>query len=99
VKIVGNNGAPAEIPETVIDSLRHAVDHEIHLRPHPYLLSGQKVFVHSGPFRGFAGILLKNRGQLRVVVSLEIIGRSFVIDITAADIEPLFPLKASGLVQ
>jgi hypothetical protein len=56
-------------------------------QPHPFLTVGRRVHVKSGPFEGRQGILLRRKGKLRLVLSIELIMRSVVIDVDIADVE------------
>jgi len=56
--------------------------------PHPYLTVGRRVRILGGPLQGLEGILLRKKGNLRVVLSIDLIMRSIVVDVDMADVEP-----------
>jgi NADH:ubiquinone oxidoreductase subunit K len=43
----------------------------------------------NGPFKGRQGVLLRRKGSLRLVLSIDLIMRAVVIDVDAADVEPI----------
>jgi transcription antitermination factor NusG len=89
VRLVGFGGTPAELPTEDVEALQLGLARGIHAEPHPYLTLGRRVRLTSGPLGGMHGILLRRKGNFRVVVSLELIQRSVVVDVDVADIEPL----------
>jgi len=42
----------------------------------------------SGPLEGLHGILLRKKGKLRLVVSVDLIMRSISIDVDESEVEP-----------
>ena len=67
--------------------------------PHPYLVVGERVRIKQGPLADFEGVLLRKKGTLRVVISLEMIMKSIAIEVDVTDVEPIgtklnLPLRA-----
>lgn len=89
VRLVGFGGTPAELPTEDVEALQLGLARGLHIEPHPYLTEGRRVRLTSGPLDGMQGILLRRKGNFRVVVSLELIQRSVVVDVDVADVEPL----------
>jgi transcription antitermination factor NusG len=87
--LVGFGGIPTALPEGEIEMLRTTLGSGVRAEPHPFLTVGRRVRMKCGPFEGRQGILLRRRGNLRLVLSLDLIKRSVVIDVEAADVEPL----------
>jgi transcription antitermination factor NusG len=86
--IVGNRRESAEIAETYIESLREGL--RLHkIQPHPYLTVGDRVRIINGPMTGQEGVLVRQKNDYRVVLTLELIMRSVAVEIDAADLEPL----------
>jgi hypothetical protein len=77
------------LPEGEIDNLRTSLGSGVRAEPHPFLTVGRRVRLKRGPFEGRQGILLRKKGNLRLVLSLDLIMRSVVIDVEADDVEPL----------
>ncbi len=88
VNLVGFSGRPTPLPEGEIDALRRGLTHRP-AQPHPYLAVGRRVRIKSGPFEGMEGILKRIKDNLRLVISLDLIMRSIVLDVDSADVEPL----------
>ncbi len=93
VRLVGFNGLPSALPDDEMEALRNGIVHAIHAEPHTYLTVGQRVRITGGPLTGLEGILLRKRANLRVVVSLDLIHRSFVVNVDCADVRPIPLLK------
>lgn len=87
-RIVGFAGVPTPLPDTDIESLRSGLGHA-RMEPHPYLKVGRRVRIKSGPFMGMEGILKRKKDNLRLVLSLDLIMRSVVLDIDGAEVEPV----------
>ena len=89
VSLVTFHGQPAAIPDSQIESLRALSSTDVQMRPHPYLSVGRRVRVTHGPFAGAEGILLRNKGRLRFVLSLELLARSVALEVDASDVSPV----------
>jgi transcription antitermination factor NusG len=57
------------------------------IEPHTYLESGEEVHIKSGFMAGMKGVLVRKKSGLRVVVNLELIRRSVVVELDSADLE------------
>src|SRR6266568_1881492 len=89
VRLVGFNGLPAALPDEEMEILRSGLCQSLRVEPHPFLTVGRRVRITGGPFAGLEGVLNRKRNNLRVVLSLNLIQRSAVVEIDATDIEPL----------
>lgn len=89
VRFVEFGGTPCPIPETEINSVKLACESVLEARPYPYLVCGTQVEIWRGPLQGTTGILLRRKGQCRIVISVELIMRSMVVEVDAADVLPL----------
>lgn len=86
VNLVGFGGAPLALPEADVEALRSGL--QLRCEPHPFLRTGQRVTVKSGPLQGMAGILLDRRQSgYRLVVSVELIQQACAIEVDACDVE------------
>ena len=88
VRLVGANGAPIPMQESELLNLRQALSKGIRAEPHPFLVAGRRVRITSGPFAGLQGVLKRRKGQSCVVVSLELIQRSVLMELDSAELEP-----------
>lgn len=81
VGIVKSCGAPAIVPPEQIAAVRRIVENATQAEPHPYLHTGDRVLVTSGSLQGIEGILIRTKGAFRLVVSMEMLGRSAAVEI------------------
>ena len=86
VQLVTFQGAPAALPDAEIETMRSALTAGVLAQPHRYLNVGSKVEICRGPLQGMRGILLRHQGQFRVVLSVEMIMRSIVVEVDASDV-------------
>jgi transcription antitermination factor NusG len=87
-RLVGFSGTPMALPEGEMEALRKGLEHGLRAEPHPYLTVGRRVRVTKGPLAGFEGILLRWKGNWRVVLSLDLIQRAVSVDMDASDVIP-----------
>jgi transcription antitermination factor NusG len=85
VRLVGFNRTPTPLPEQEIESLRAGLG-RLHAEPHPYLKTGRRVRIQGGPLRGLEGIVVRGKGKSRIVISIDLILRSVVVDLDAGDL-------------
>jgi transcription antitermination factor NusG len=90
VRIVGFNGQLTALASDEIEGLKRGLVDGVRPEPCPFLTVGRRVRVKSGPFAGRQGILLRRKGNLRLVLSVDVIMRSLAIDIDASEVEPIF---------
>lgn len=88
VQLVGSSGVPLALPQDEIETIRAALTKGLQVHPHPYLKVGSRVRISSGPLEGLHGILLRKKGKLRFVLSVDLIRRSISIDVDASEVEP-----------
>lgn len=87
VRLVGFNGRPTALPDEEMEALRSGLCQRLRAEPLPFLTVGRRVRIRSGPLEGLEGILLRRRGKIRFVLSVELIQRSIVVDVDTADVE------------
>ena len=88
-RLVGFGGMPTPLPQEEIDALRAGLAGGVRAEPHPYLNVGRRVRLKKGPLAGLEGILLRWKGNWRVVLSLDLIQRSVAVDVDASALEPV----------
>jgi transcription antitermination factor NusG len=87
VRLVGNGAAPARVPDEQIEKLQLGLSCGGNVLPCPNLSRGSRVRVKRGPFANIEGTLLRRKRDLRIVVSVELIARSFSIEVEEDDVE------------
>lgn len=83
VRLVGFNGVPAALEDHEVEDLRQALAAGVTARPHPYLTEGCRVRITGGPLAGRQGILVRRQSTIRVVLSIDLIQRSVLVDVAA----------------
>lgn len=79
---------PAPIDDAEIANLRIAVRSQC-AEPWPYLEVGQRIRLEEGPLQGLEGFLVEIRKRQRILVSIDLLKRSVVVDIDRQWIRPL----------
>jgi transcription antitermination factor NusG len=88
-RLVGFDRTPAALPDEEIESLRTSLASGMRAEPHPYQIVGRRVRITTGPLAGREGILKRWKGDMRVVLSTELIQRSILVDIDASAVTPI----------
>ena len=96
--LITSGGQPAVIPDEEISAVRQLVEKAHRVEPHPFLRSGDLVRVTSGPLMGVEGILVRKKTQFRLVVSVEILGKSAAAEVDASMVERINPPQARLLL-
>ena len=94
IHIVGWAGRPAIVPQAQLDAVRQIIESSLIVETHPYLKSGDRVRVKTGPLSGLEGILTRKKGEARLVVSIDMLGRSAAVEIDVLNVERIGPLAA-----
>jgi len=89
--IVSFQGRHAVVADEEIETLRNALAAR-RAQPHPYMAAGARVRIRSGALRGLEGMVVRERGQHRMVVSVDFITRSVAVELEAHDLESLGPV-------
>jgi transcription termination/antitermination protein NusG len=88
ISIVGGGREYSSIPDSYIQFLQEGL-RQGKIEPHPCFSSGTKVRIRSGIMAGMEGILLRQKSDCRVVLTLEMIMKSVKVEVKAEDIEPI----------
>jgi transcription termination/antitermination protein NusG len=91
--IVSCERQPAAIPFSEIEGVKRVVESTLRVEPHPFLKAGDWVRVKYGPIAGVEGILLRKKNVARLVLSVEILGKSAAVEVDATDVERI-PARA-----
>ncbi len=87
---VGNAAGPVAIRDSEMEVLRRVIDCKT-IEPHPYIATGDRVRVKTGPMEGIVGVVLRKANGLRFVVTLDLIGKSVALDIEQSALELIAP--------
>jgi len=88
LSLVGPGRDPSPLPSSEIESLRSGLPFRV-FEPHPYLVAGERVRIHSGALAGMVGVLVRKKKNLRVVLALDLIMQSVSVEIGIDEIEPV----------
>jgi transcription antitermination factor NusG len=86
VRLVGFNGVPSPLSSQEIEVMRNVQTCRLRAVPHRYLKVGRRVRIIRGPLEGCEGILLREKSDFRVVLSVDLIMRSVAVEVGAEDI-------------
>jgi len=75
--------------DTELGRLRTLQESGLPLVSHPYIEPGSAVSIADGPFRGYEGIVLRAKGQLRIVVSISLLRTSFAVELDREAVAPV----------
>ena len=93
--IVGSGGRPEIVPQSQLEAVRRIVESSFPVESHPLLQSGDRVRIKSGPLTGLEGILTRKKGLARLVVSMDLLGRSAAVEIDDLNVERIGALPAA----
>jgi transcription antitermination factor NusG len=88
ISIVGCGAQALPIPDSYIEWLREGL-RERKIEPHPHLTVGSRVRIRSGAMAGMEGVLVRKKNDFRVVLTLEMIMRSVMVEVDTDEIEPV----------
>lgn len=89
VHLVGIGKKPASIDDGEIAALQTAVRSGLPTHPSAFLEIGQRVRIERGPLCGVEGILMGYKGHERILLSITILQRSVVVEISGEWIGPI----------
>jgi transcription antitermination factor NusG len=87
VHVLGNDEGPIQVPEEQVEAVRRMVERHVPLDPWPYMEQGKRVRVMSGPLIGMEGFIVERKKKCRLVVSVDLLGRSVATEIEAQSVE------------
>jgi transcription antitermination factor NusG len=89
VRLVGFDNRPAALPDIEIEALRSVLGRGLRSEPHRYLTVGRRVRVARGALAGMEGVLVRKKGRVRLVLSIDLIRQSAMIEVDSADVGPI----------
>jgi transcription antitermination factor NusG len=85
VMLVDRGDVITPVPDAEIERLRA----ELHLRasePHSGIAVGQKGRIVSGPLAGLEGVVLRQKGDLRLILTVSLINMSVAVEVNAEEV-------------
>jgi transcription antitermination factor NusG len=89
IQVVGSNRTPTAVDEQEIQAIQAMVASGIPNQPWPFLATGDRVRIESGPLSGLEGILIEFKGNHRLVLSVTLLQRSVAVEIDSAFVASL----------
>jgi transcription antitermination factor NusG len=89
IQVVGSNRTPTAVDEHEIQAIQAMVASGIPNQPWPFLATGDRVRIESGPLSGLEGILIEFKGNHRLVLSVTLLQRSVAVEIDSAFVTSL----------
>jgi transcription antitermination factor NusG len=86
--VCGTGGKPAALPDEEIDALRSGLSLRS-AEPHPLLTVGQRARIRSGALAGMEGVVVRQKGGLRVVLTVDLIMQSVAVEVDGTELEVL----------
>jgi transcription antitermination factor NusG len=93
---VSYGGQPAAIPDSEIGAIRRVLESGVRIEAHPFLKSGDRVRIKSGPLAGINGILVRKKNLSRLVLSVEMLGKAASMEVDALQVEPVNAMRQNG---
>jgi transcription antitermination factor NusG len=90
VGVVGPGSKPEPVDDSEIASIRTVAMSGRPVQPWPFLRSGQRIRLHSGPLMGAEGIFLRVKDEYHLVISVSLLQRSVSVVIETNAVAPLF---------
>jgi transcription antitermination factor NusG len=87
VRILGPGCEIEPIPAVEIDGIRQVMNLGSRCAVHPLLREGAWVRVKYGPLAGLEGLLTRMKNQIRLVISIHLLGRSVSTEVSAHEVE------------
>jgi len=87
--ILGVGRTPRPVEAEVIFALQRAFLEAKRVTPAAYLKSGERIQIVNGPMAGAQGLLVRAKGQHRLIISVELLQRSLSVEVDARSVVSL----------
>jgi len=84
IRLVSFDGHPAVLSDEEIERLKASLTNW-KATPYPFLTAGKQVLIRSGPFTGLRGQIVRRKGKMRLIVTLELIQSAMLLELDAAE--------------
>jgi transcription antitermination factor NusG len=90
IRLVGHPH-PEPLADEEVEAIRNCLSQRLPVEPYPYLTQGKRVRIAAGPLAGMEGFVLRRKSTCRVVINLDLIHRSMVVEVAVSDLESVPP--------
>lgn len=80
--------APAVISESELECIEKMIQSNLRVTPHESLFAGQEVCIERGPLQGVSGVLVANKANYRLVLSITLLRRSVSAEVDLDCVRP-----------
>lgn len=87
--IVSFGGVPQAMDDGEVTRVKALVAEGKNPQPWPYIQTGQRVLIGSGPLAGIEGILIQVKNEFRLIASVTLLQRSMAVEIDADSVIPV----------
>jgi transcription antitermination factor NusG len=84
VRLLAVSGAAVIFPDQEMEALQASLK-RWSARPYPFYCSGKRIRLKTGPFAGLEGTILRRNGKRELIVNLDLIQSSMLLEIDTAD--------------
>lgn len=78
----------AVVPNAEIAAIQRAVGGSFRVEPFPFLQCGTRVRVIRGALEGVEGFVIRKKGMVRLILSVDMLARSVAVEVHASDVKP-----------
>jgi transcription antitermination factor NusG len=96
VHLVGRGAEPLPLNDAEVDAIRGCLLPQFQAEPAEYLPMGSRVRVVAGPLRGLEGVVVRDNGRARFIVSIDLIMRSIAVNVEGCDLALATPAASRG---
>ena len=86
VRFVTFDGKPAVIKDSIIDSLKSALDGNFKVEIEDNIYIGAPVRITRGPFEGVEGVVVNKSGKTKLILEISALRRTVAITISSLDV-------------
>jgi len=97
IAVVSLGRVPLPVDDAEIAAIQTVVAAGVPAEPWPYLEIGQRVRIETDALCGLEGILIKIKGNHRIVVSVSLLRRSVALEIDRSFVSPLRTAREAAL--
>jgi transcription antitermination factor NusG len=97
--VVGHGKMPIAVDEMELETIRRVLESKAPSLPWSYLREGERVTVMAGPLTGLTGIVVREKGCDRLVISITLLMRSVAVEIDRRCVKPVNDSAISELAR
>lgn len=86
--LVGIGNAPTALADEEIQAIREALQADTPIKPWPFLETGERVTLGSGPLVGLEGLLVEVEQQQQIVLGVSVLKQSVAVQIESDWLPP-----------